>query len=435
MIYFGENNDYIMCECEICKREIYAERENVAEEDAYSYHLAHPLRCSCGSVDEYINKSKKSCHHIRGELSALCGLLNKQYNIAAKINGINAEITKKFNPPTFWQSLAADFIFAGKIFLIVLGAAIGLEVLLFIIALLIFFGGLLANLPDLSIKGNEFFYAINVFKNMGGRILSIFGMDAGCPELDPEIASEQVVLNYIPYAITGLVLLIFYIFLAVFITRALVNISKLTIFASKVMNQRIKLNRQREAYERELGELKREYNSLDVKIDEFDIIGEDYKNVRAAEMILRYFTNNRADTVREALNLYHEEDFRQKQLEYSRALYTEAKQTRRYTKAMYMLTSDSSIKVEVRDEPPAEPAAAPAPGADAPKNPKIKKSGIAGKISAPAEKNPEIKPEERERPPKAEPVKSEPDIPEVNEKNETFSSIFGSDEPEENMEE
>ena len=128
MIYFGENNDYIMCECEVCKREIYAEREGIAEEDAYSYHLEQPLRCSCGNIDEYINRAKKSCYHIKQELSALSELLHKQQSIGAKMGAINAEINKRFNPPTFWQSLAGDFMFAGKIFLIVLGSVIGLEI-------------------------------------------------------------------------------------------------------------------------------------------------------------------------------------------------------------------------------------------------------------------------------------------------------------------
>ena len=382
MIYFGENNDYILCECEICKREIYAERDSVAEEDAYSYHLANPLKCACGNIDEYINRSKKSCYNIRQELTALSDLLRKQQGIASRISAINAEINKRFNPPTFWQSLAGDFMFSGKIFLIMLGSLIGIELFLFIITLLMFMGGLILKDPNLCEAGNGLFYHLNIFKDRGGAFLSKFGMSAEFPAMDTELAKEQIIVDYIPYALAGAITIVLYIFLAVFIIKAGIDISRLLFFASKVMNQKIRLNQRREAYERELGELKRESSNLDLKIDEFDILGQDYKNIRAADSILKYFLNNRVDTIREAVNLYHDDDFKNKQLEYSKALYTEAKQTRRYTKAMYMLTSDSSIKVEVREEPAEQPAAPlkikkqSSPRLD-------KNSGIVGRIKPP----------------------------------------------------
>ncbi|MCL2158733.1 MAG: hypothetical protein FWH48_04925, partial [Oscillospiraceae bacterium] len=39
-------------------------------------------------------------------------------------------------------------------------------------------------------------------------------------------------------------------------------------------------------------------------------------------------------------------------LDYNKALYGEARQTRRYTKALYMMTSDENIKVDIKEEPP-----------------------------------------------------------------------------------
>ena len=445
MIYFGENNDYIMCECEVCKREIYAERESIAVEDAYSYHISQPLKCSCGNIDEYINKAKKACYHIRQELSALSDLLHKQQGVASRISGINAEINKRFNPPTFWQSLAGDFLFAGKIFLIILGSVIGLEIFLFIITLLMFFGGMAFQLPDLSRAGNELFYNLNIFKDRGGAFLSIFGFDADYPPFDAELAQEQIIFGYIPYAIAGVFVIIFYIFLAIFIIKASINITKLTIFASRVMNQKINVVRRREAYERELGELKREYNGLDVRIDELDILGRDYKNARAVDMILKYFINNRVDSVREAVNLYHEDDFKSKQLEYSKAMYTEAKQTRRYTKAMYMLTSDNNIKVEVRDEP-AEPAQRPAAPILKPKKLSLRKNIniIAGIIKAPITRKKALSEDyETEEPLQEDPDNEEIKNEELNETDdnqeisgtETFSSIFEAEQPEESIQE
>lgn len=438
MIYFGENNDYILCECEVCKREIYAERESVAEEDSYSYHLANPLRCSCGNIDEYINRSKKSCYHIRQELSALYDLLHKQQSIASRISSINAEINKKFNPPTFWQSIAQDFMFSGKIFFITLGSVLGLEIFLFIITLLMFISGLLMKMPDLSKAGNELFYNLNIFKDRGGAILSKFGMAAKFAPLDTELAKEQIIFNYIPYALAGVIMIVFYVFLIIFVLRAVINISKLVFFASKVVDQKIKVNRRREAYEHELAELKRETNSLDVKIEEMDILGQDYKNIKIVDTILKYFVNNRVDTIREAVNLYHEDDFKNKQLEYSKALYTEAKQTRRYTKAMYMLTSDSNIKVEVREEP-AEPSAKSQAASAKPKkqSPSLEKNNSIARIKSPKrnniekiEKNEESKIQES-RP--EEPVISDSDKSESS-KTETFSSIFQSEKTEQSEE-
>jgi hypothetical protein len=390
LIYFGENSDYILCECEVCKREIYAERNTVSEEDAYSYHLANPLKCACGNIDEYINKSKKACYHIRHELAALSDLLHKQQNAASRIHEINAEINKKFNPPTFLQSLAADFMFAGKIFLILLGSVIGLEIFLFIVSALMFFCGIAFDMPDLSLGGNELFYNLNVFKDRGGGLLSRFGFSPEFPALDSELAAKEIIVDYIPYAVAGVIVIVFYVFLAVFIIKAAIDVVQLVFFASRVMNQRIKINQRREEYTRELDELMSESQNFAEQIAEFDVLGADYKNIRATDAILKYFINNRVDTMREAMNLYHEEDFRSKQLEYSKALYNESKQTRRYTKAMYLLTSDSNVKVEVRDELPESNTAKSSGTAKSafskikpPSVPGLNKSTAAAKIKPP----------------------------------------------------
>lgn len=375
LIYFGENNDYILCECEMCKREMYIERVSVIEQDAYLYHLAVPVKCSCGTIDEYINRSKKSCYAIRHELSALSDLLHKQQNVSNKMTEINAEINKRFNPPTFWQSLFQDFLFALKVFLILLGSVIGIEIFFFIISALMFFFGLAFQMEDLSRAGNELFYNINVFKDRGGAILSKFGFDKVCPILDPDRADKEIIISYIPYAIVGVIIIVFYIFLVVLIIKSAVDIAKLGFFATKVMNQKLKVSQKKEEYAKQLEELTFEFQNLSDQIEDMTILGRDYKNIRAADNILRYFINNRIDTIREAINLFHEEDFRSRLLDYNKAIYNETKQTRRYTKALYMLTEDENIKVDVRDEP-AENASKPA---ESPKNAfsKIKKTRIS----------------------------------------------------------
>jgi len=352
LIYFGENKDYIMCECEVCKREIYAERNSITEEDAYSYHLESPLKCQCGNIDEYINRAKKACYHIRQELQSLSDLLHQQHDAHARISTINAEINKKFNSPTFLQALLRDFLFALKIFFYMIIGLLGLQLFLFLVTVIMFFSGMLLDMPDLSSSGNQLFYNLNIFKDRGGGVLSFFGMPAEYEAFNTELASEQLVLNYIPYAIAGSIVMIFYVFLIIFVVRAAINVYKLVFFAGKVMNQKIRVLQRREAYERELKELKHEAVTLQTNIDAFDILGSDYKNLKATDSILGYFTNNRVDTIREAINLYHDDDFRNKQLDYSKALYAEIRQTRRYTKAMYMLSSDPKSNVEVRDEQP-----------------------------------------------------------------------------------
>lgn len=350
MVYFGENNDYILCECEICKREMYIEKQTIAEEDAYSYQTSMPVKCACGAIDEYINRAKKSCHSIRRELAHLSDLLHKQQNAANKMTEINAEINKKFNPPTFLQSLIGDIMFSLKVFLIMLGAAIGVEIFLFIISALMFFFGLAFQMPDLSRAGNELFYNVNVFKDRGGGILSKFGFSAEFAPLDTELAKEQIILDYIPYAVAGLIIIVFYVFLAVLIIKTSWDLAKLGFFATKVMNQKLKVIQKREEYIKELEELNFEMQNISEQIDSVTILAKDYKNIRATDAILRYFINNRIDTIREAVNLFHDEDFKNRQLEYSKAVYNETKQTRRYTKALYMLTSDENIKVDVREE-------------------------------------------------------------------------------------
>ncbi|MCL2096918.1 MAG: hypothetical protein FWH10_08455 [Oscillospiraceae bacterium] len=349
MVYFGENNEYILCECEACKSEMYIERSTVSEEDAYSYHLYIPIKCRCGSVDEYINRSKKSCRSIKAELSDLLELLRRQQAVSNKIGEITAELNKRFVPPSFLQSIAKDFVLSLRVFLILLGSVIGVEIFLFIISALMFFFGLVFTMPDLSRAGNELFYHVNIFKNSGGSLLSRFGMAENYNPLNAELAGEQLIYDYIPYAVTGVIIMVFYAFLAVLIVRVGISVTKITFFASKVVNQKIRVNQRREEYRRQLDDSGIIYQNLSEQIGEFTILPPDYKNLRAADMILRLFINNRVDTIREAVNLFHEEDFRNRILEYEKGLYNEARQTRRYTKALYMITSDDNIKVDVRD--------------------------------------------------------------------------------------
>ena len=354
MVYFGENKEYILCECESCKGEMYIEKISVSDEDAYAYRLASPIKCRCGAVDEYINRGKKSCHRIKQELFSLSDLLHKQQNITNRVNEISSELNKKFSPPSFAQSVAEDLMFSLKVFFIMLGAAIGVEIFLFIITALMFFFGIAFQSENIAANGNELFYGINIFKEQGGNFLSNFGFDAAVRPLseygvDPK---EGLVLGYIPAAVAGLVIVVFYVFAAVLLVRVGINVSKLTFFASKVMNQKIKISQKREEYRKQLDDLGAIYQNLADQIGEQTILPEDYKNVKATDSILRIFANNRADSLREALELFHDEDFKSKMLEYAKALYSEAKQTRRYTKALYMMTSDENIKVDVKEKEP-----------------------------------------------------------------------------------
>ena len=349
LVYFGENNEYILCECETCRGEMYIERNAVSEEDAYSYHLLTPVKCRCGAIDEYINRAKKSCHAIKHELSAMSDILHRQQNVSNKISEITAELNKRFDPPSFWQSAGRDLLYSLKILLILAGAVIGLELLLFIISSLMFFFGKTLTKPDLAGAGNEFFYHINIFKDWGGSLLSKFGMPETYNRLNTGIIREQLILDYIPYAVTGALILAFYAFLAVLFVRIGIDVAKITFFAGRVVNQKIKINQKKEDYRRQLDELGVIYKKLTFQLSDFTILPEDYKNIRAADSILKSFIDNRADNIRDAVNLYHEDDFKSKMLEYCKGAYNEARQTRRYTKALYMLTSDDKIKVEVKD--------------------------------------------------------------------------------------
>ena len=349
MVYFGENNEYILCECEVCKKEMYIERSAVSEEDAYAYHLFVPIKCPCGAIDEYINRAKKSCHNIKQELASLSDLLRKQTNISNRIADITAELNKKFEPPSFFQSVGKDILFSLKVFLILLGSVVGLEIFLFVISCLLFFIAMPFGMLDLQRAANELFYNINIFKDYGGHILSKFGMAPTYSLLSAELSDKEIIVDYIPYALAGAVLVVFYVFLAVLVVRMAVSVAKLTFFASKVANQKIRIATRKEEYRRQLDDLGLAYQNIADQIDEAGVLPPDYKTSRATDTILRYFINNRIDTVREALNLFHEEEFRNRQLEYEKALYNEARQTRRYTKALYMVTSDENIKVDVKE--------------------------------------------------------------------------------------
>jgi len=389
VVYFGENKEYILCECETCKGEMYIEKMSIADEDAYAYHLASPIKCRCGAVDEYINRAKKSCHRTKQELFALSDLLHKQQNIAGRINEINAELNKKFSPPSFAQSVAGDLMFSLKVFFIMLGAAVGVEIFLFIVTALMFFFGIAFQSENIAANGNELFYGINIFKEQGGNFLSKFGFDAAVRPLaeygvDPK---EGLVLGYIPAAVAGLFIVVFYVFAAVLLVRVGINVSKLTFFASKVMNQKIKISQKREEYRKQLDDLGSIHQNLADQIGEQTVLPEDYKNVKATDSILRIFANNRADSLREAIELFHDEDFKSKLLEYTKALYSEAKQTRRYTKALYMMTSDENIKVDVKEKEKDENAEADGgPG-------KAVSSDAFSRIkSSPPKKNPRVNP-------------------------------------------
>jgi hypothetical protein len=127
---------------------MYLEKESIIEESAYICRLATPVKCVCGSIDEYVNKAKKSCYSIRNELLKLLDLLRKRQNISEQINEINMEINKKIKSPSFLQIFIDDILFSVKIFLIIIAATLGLEIFLFIISCLLFFIGLAMQMPD-----------------------------------------------------------------------------------------------------------------------------------------------------------------------------------------------------------------------------------------------------------------------------------------------
>jgi hypothetical protein len=333
----------------VCKTELYLEKASVTEETAYLYKLAAPVKCVCGSIDEYINKAKKSCYNIRQELLNLSDLLHKRQNISERINEINMEINKKIKKPPFTKIVADDIMFSLKIFLRIVTAAIGIEIFLFIITCLMFFIGFAAKMPDLSKAGNELFYHLNIFKNGGGSLLSKLGFSKTVPALPSEV-SEKLILNYIPYALIGFFIIIFYIFIIILAVRLIISGTRAGIYASKVVNQKYAVNHKKEEYNEQLNALMLKYQDLTDQITAQAILTNDYKNSKAVDTMLRYFLNNRVDTLREAINLYHEEDTRLKTLEYQKAIFSELRQTKRYAKALYIMSSDDNAKVDVREE-------------------------------------------------------------------------------------
>ena len=49
------------------------------------------------------------------------------------------------------------------------------------------------------------------------------------------------------------------------------------------------------------------------------------------------------------MNLYHEDDYKARMIEYNKGVYNEVRQTRRYTKALYIMTADENIKVDIKE--------------------------------------------------------------------------------------
>lgn len=352
MIYFGENQEYILAECEMCKSEMYLEKSNIIEETAYLYRFAAPVKCVCGSIDEYASKSKKSCYSIRHELLALSDLLHKRQDVSEHINEINIEINRKVKSPSFPQIFIDDILFSLKIFLIVLAATLGVEIFIFIITCLMFFIGLVIQKPDLSKAGNELFYNLNIFKDRGGAILSKIGFPAEYPILKPELAEKELIVDYIPYALFGVFSIVFYILLTILAVRLIISVTRAGIYASKVVNQKYNLSQKKDEYNDELNDLMLKYQNLTDQINAQTIVTSDYKSTKAVDTILRYFLNNRVDNLREAVNLYHDEDVKMRALEYQRAIFSELRQTKRYAKALYILSSDENVKVDVQEEVP-----------------------------------------------------------------------------------
>jgi hypothetical protein len=350
LIYFGENKEYILGECETCKCELYLEKSSVAEETAYLYKLAEPVKCVCGCIDEYINKAKKSCYSIRQELLKLSDLLHRRQSVSERINEINMEMSKKVKSPPFARIFIDDILFSLRIFGIIIAAALGIEILLFIITCLMFFVGLAVPMPDVSKAGNGLFYHLNIFKNGGGSLLSKIGLPKEVPALIPELAEKQLVLDYIPYAITGLFVIIFYVFIVILAARLIISGVRAGVYASRVVNQKYSVNQKKEEYDEQLNNLMQKYQDLTDQINAQTILSNDYKNSKAVDTMLRYFLNNRVDTLREAVNLYHGEDMKTKTLEYQKAIFAELRQTRRYAKALYILSSDDNARVDAREE-------------------------------------------------------------------------------------
>lgn len=350
MQYFGENNEYIFAECEVCRSEMYIERETASDEDAYAYKCIVPLRCKCGEISDTIKKSGKSCHQIRQELSVLSDLLHRQREAGDRIASINAELGRKVKSPPFHRIVAKDFMFALKCLLVTGGVVLGAEILLFVVSCVMFFIGLAFTMPDLSLSGNALFYNLNIFKDRGGEILGRFGFDPVLPAFSDELAKKELITGYIPYAIAGIFLMVFYVFLAVLLIRLLISFIRFIFYMSRIVGKNVMITAKKEEYVRQLEILGRQYQDYSVQISEQTILAPDYKNIRATDTIYTYFLNNRTDNLRDAINIFHDEDLRIRSLDFQKAIYTELRQTKRYVKALYVIASDENAKVDVREE-------------------------------------------------------------------------------------
>lgn len=62
-------------------------------------------------------------------------------------------------------------------------------------------------------------------------------------------------------------------------------------------------------------QLAEEMNELAVKLDGITILPEQYRTLQAVDTIGNYLVNKRADSLKEGINLYEDEQFKQKQLD------------------------------------------------------------------------------------------------------------------------
>lgn len=350
MIYYGENETLVYVECENCKQEIRIDKSQISEDNQFMCKLSSPIKCSCEKVDNIIKKDVQSTYNIRHQISAILELLQKKNSIENKIDEINAEMNYEKKPPAYLSIVSRDILFSVKLFFILLGVGIGLEMLTFIIGGLMYAVGSFIGSPDIRLTGNQFIYNVNIFKGFGVNILKTFNFPAEVPLFDKAAAAEKFVLDFVPYAIAGILQVVFYIGLIALAVRLAVTAARIIYYVTVVLSNKYHINQNREDNEATLNSLYSRLQDLNDQIAEHTIIPPDFQKLRDVETIYGYFINNRVDTVREALNLYQSESMMQRVLEYQRLIYNESKQTKKYTKALYILTSDESAQVEVKED-------------------------------------------------------------------------------------
>ena len=332
MILSSVQQNEIIAECEVCRREIAILKNEIASETPESIQLRVNVKCACCSLSNTVSRTKTSHAATKRALGDLHMLLSKKDVLTSEQDEINECLANNYPQYPILHKLKKGAIFVAKLFGILLLIGAIAEALLFAVSGVIFL--ITKFFPDLELiemanlvlnKPNETF--MKAALEADGLTFKIFA--------ETFKTTDEYILRYIPSALVQILNTIFKLTIFAAVIREGYELTKFGIHLYKKEKHKRAVIAYKPTGQARLEQIEGELYEVNEHIDLTDIVPRNYLNTSAVQMILSYFADNRIENMKEAINLFNEEKIKLEQSEVLRSILEQVKAGKEYSRALY----------------------------------------------------------------------------------------------------